>query len=78
MCGSGTLLIEAALMAQGRSPGLSRPRWPFFSWPDFSPQAWRSCVAEAREIEAAAPRFEGRLLGNDMHEGALSLARRYA
>lgn len=29
MCGSGTLLIEAALMATNRAPGLLRRRWPF-------------------------------------------------
>jgi hypothetical protein len=29
MCGSGTLLIEAALMATNKAPGLLRKRWPF-------------------------------------------------
>ena len=76
MCGSGTFLIEAALMAQGKAPGLPRPRWPFMSWPDFDPTAWRRCREESRELEHLAPRFEGQLLGNDSHAGALSLARR--
>ena len=30
MCGSGTLLIEAALMATHTAPGLWRDHWPFF------------------------------------------------
>lgn len=29
MCGSGTLLIEAALMASKAAPGLFRQSWPF-------------------------------------------------
>jgi 23S rRNA G2445 N2-methylase RlmL len=29
MCGSGTFLIEAALMACNRAPGLMRTHWPF-------------------------------------------------
>lgn len=29
MCGSGTLLIEAALMATNYAPGIARPVWPF-------------------------------------------------
>jgi hypothetical protein len=78
MCGSGTLLIEAALIARGKAPGLSRPVWPFFSWPDFSPQLWRECVAVAREAEKATPGFDGKLLGNDAHEGSLLLAQRCA
>jgi len=76
MCGSGTLLIEAALIAQGRAPGLGRGRWPFFSWPDFDAQLWQSCVAAAREVEKAAPKCDVKLLGNDVHEGSLSLAKR--
>ena len=29
MCGSGTFLIEAALMATRTAPGLARTTWPF-------------------------------------------------
>ncbi len=35
MCGSGTLLIEAALIAQNMSPGLFRKGYAFEKWPDF-------------------------------------------
>ena len=73
MCGSGTFLIEAALMAAGAAPGLFRQRWPFESWPDFEPQRWRACLADAREKRQE---WDGMLLGNDIHPGALSLAAR--
>ena len=35
MCGSGTLLIEAALIARNMSPGLFRKEFAFEKWPDF-------------------------------------------
>eukprot|EP00850_Spirogloea_muscicola_P023399 SM000354S13394 [mRNA] locus=s354:26595:28051:+ [translate_table: standard] len=72
MCGSGTLLIEAALMARRVAPGLLRNRWPFQLWHDFDGEAWE----EARKAAAAAERpaaHNVRLLGNDIHEGALAL-----
>ena len=40
LCGSGTLLIEAACWALGRAPGLGRP-FGFERWPDFDPQLWQ-------------------------------------
>lgn len=74
MCGSGTFLVEAALMAKGRAPGFARPVWPFQSWPDHNRRAWGRIRSDAEEAEAATPSFEGRLLGNDMHVGSLALA----
>lgn len=35
MCGSGTLLIEAAMLARGIAPGVFRRSFGFESWPDF-------------------------------------------
>ena len=72
MCGSGTFLIEGALMATNAAPGLLRRRWPFERWPDFEPAAWqqaRAAAAAARDLG-----WDGQLLGNDVHDGALSLA----
>ena len=73
MCGSGTFLIEAALMATSTAPGLFRQRWPFQSWPDFDQSAWDSSVHAAKQ---ARTKWSGLLLGNDVHEGALRLAKR--
>ncbi len=73
MCGSGTLLIEGALMAANAAPGLRRAAWPFERWPDHDARAWRA----AREGAAAArraPRAGVRLLGSDAHAGSVSLA----
>ncbi|KAL3159933.1 hypothetical protein ABBQ38_010326 [Trebouxia sp. C0009 RCD-2024] len=65
MCGSGTFLIEAALMATNTAPGLYRQRWPFQSWPDFDRSAWDSTVASARQAQRT---WDGMLLGNDVHQ----------
>lgn len=35
MCGSGTLLVEAALIARNMAPGLFRKEFAFEKWPDF-------------------------------------------
>ena len=35
MCGSGTLPIEAALIAKNMAPGLFRKEYAFEKWPDF-------------------------------------------
>ena len=35
MCGSGTLLVEAALIAHNMAPGLFRKEYAFEKWPDF-------------------------------------------
>ncbi|MBR9912657.1 MAG: bifunctional 23S rRNA (guanine(2069)-N(7))-methyltransferase RlmK/23S rRNA (guanine(2445)-N(2))-methyltransferase RlmL [Gammaproteobacteria bacterium] len=47
MCGSGTILVEAALMALDRAPGLDRPEFAFERWPDFDAPAWQSLRQQA-------------------------------
>jgi len=47
MCGSGTLLTEAAGMAAGRPAGLGRTRWGFERWRGHAPQKWAAVLAEA-------------------------------
>lgn len=67
MCGSGTFLVEAALIAADAAPGLLRRgrRWPLEAWHDFDGAAWRAAVGEA---EAARRPWGGTILGNDVHE----------
>ena len=47
MCGSGTLLIEAALIAADVAPGLKRSRWGFDHWLKHDPDLWQSLVDDA-------------------------------
>jgi putative N6-adenine-specific DNA methylase len=75
MCGSGTLPIEAALIALDRAPGLER-RFACEDWPGSSAGTWTVLRAEARarvRTVLAAPIF-----GFDRNAGALGVARRNA
>jgi 23S rRNA (guanine2445-N2)-methyltransferase / 23S rRNA (guanine2069-N7)-methyltransferase len=53
MCGSGTLLIEAAMMFGDSAPGLSRNYFGFYEWAGHDDQLWRQLVDEAMEREDA-------------------------
>jgi putative N6-adenine-specific DNA methylase len=56
MCGSGTLLIEAALIATRTAPGLLRPDdFGFQRWPDYGRKAWEEMVQESLSRVAAPP-----------------------
>ncbi len=48
MCGSGTLPIEAALMAADIAPGLQRPYFGFLGWQGHRPALWTRLVEEAQ------------------------------
>ncbi|HCW1491879.1 TPA: bifunctional 23S rRNA (guanine(2069)-N(7))-methyltransferase RlmK/23S rRNA (guanine(2445)-N(2))-methyltransferase RlmL [Escherichia coli] len=48
MCGSGTLLIEAAMLATDRAPGLHRGRWGFSGWTQHDEAIWQEVKAEAQ------------------------------
>ncbi|MBN2799125.1 MAG: hypothetical protein JXX28_08250 [Deltaproteobacteria bacterium] len=49
LCGSGTFLTEAALIARGIAPGLSRREWGFTRWRGHDDDLWRRLVREAQE-----------------------------
>jgi len=51
MCGSGTLPIEAAMIAGNMAPGLLREYFGFLKWRQHQPEAWQMLVDEAEEIE---------------------------
>ncbi len=51
MCGSGTLLIEAALIVEDSAPGLLRDDFGFMHWHGHIPKMWETLVNEALERE---------------------------
>lgn len=53
MCGSGTLVIEAAMMALDVAPGSLRSYFGFLGWRGHDPELWQRLVEEARERRAA-------------------------
>ena len=56
MCGSGTLVIEAALIAAGRAPGLGREYFGFLGWRGHDAALWErvraDALAQVRELPA--------------------------
>lgn len=47
MCGSGTIAIEAAMLAVGMPPQHKRDGFGFFKWPDFDKKLWLEVKGEA-------------------------------
>ena len=72
LCGSGTIPIEAALIAADRAPGLHRT-FAFESWPSFEPGTWASATGAAR---ARIRSLDGVVVvGGDRDRGAVDAAR---
>ncbi len=69
-CGSGTIPIEAALLAANIPPGIIR-RFAFMDWPGFDASHWsrllQSATAQRKDPEAA-------ILGSDRDAGAVKMA----
>jgi putative N6-adenine-specific DNA methylase len=70
MCGSGTLLIEAAMIAKGIPPGMYRKSFGFEKWPDFNEQLFADIYNGDYEKE-----FTGKIMGSDISTKDVSIAR---
>ncbi len=75
LCGSGTLLVEAAWMVLDVAPGLERGRIGAEGWRGHDSEIWQGLLAEARERRRAGRRREVRIAGSDASPGALRAAR---
>ncbi|MDA5607111.1 bifunctional 23S rRNA (guanine(2069)-N(7))-methyltransferase RlmK/23S rRNA (guanine(2445)-N(2))-methyltransferase RlmL [Pasteurella multocida] len=80
MCGSGTLLIEAAQMQANIAPQLHRLHWGFDFWKGHNQQAWDKVKGEA--IELAEQTFnqnqKANFYGCDLDHRVLQKAKRNA
>ncbi|MBR6739542.1 MAG: class I SAM-dependent RNA methyltransferase [Clostridia bacterium] len=74
MCGSGTILIEAALLASNTAPGLAR-RFAVESFAGFDRQTTLRLRREAKE--QIGP-FEGEIFGSDIDPEAIRIAKENA
>jgi len=75
MCGSGTLAIEAALIAGDVAPGSLRERFGFSRWRGHDAALWRRLLDEAAERRAAARLEHFDLRAYDRSAAAVSAAR---
>jgi putative N6-adenine-specific DNA methylase len=70
MCGSGTLLIEAAMIALNIAPGVFRKEYAFERWPDFD----RELLDEIYNDESAERKFDFKCYGSDISPAAIEKA----
>ena len=71
MCGSGTLLVEAALIARNMAPGLFRKEYAFEKWPDFDAELFDHIYNDdSKERE-----FTHHIYGYDIDMKAVNTAR---
>ena len=76
LCGAGTLLIEAALMAADQAPNLNRRRFGFHGWAYHQPAVWEQLQREAQaRASIGRKRCRNVLFGFDQSPAALSAAK---
>jgi putative N6-adenine-specific DNA methylase len=76
MCGSGTLAVEAALIALNRAPGLVRTNYGFMHLKGFTPSRWREMRTRARK--AVRKDLPGKIVATDIRQEAVDSARQNA
>jgi putative N6-adenine-specific DNA methylase len=74
MCGSGTLLVEAALIAHNMAPGLFRKEYAFEKWPDFDAELFDRIYNDCEEHEKEDVKCH--FYGYDIDMKAVNSARR--
>ena len=71
MCGSGTLLIEAAMIAMNIPAGQFRDDYGFMHWKDYDKDLWEEVQNDALEQQRE---FEYKIVGSDISENNLRSA----
>lgn len=70
MCGSGTILIEAAMIATGTPPGIHRQDFGFEKWNDFDEELF----SEIYNDDSGTRDFDFRIIGSDVSVKAIDAA----
>ena len=79
MCGSGTLLVEGALMAADVAPGLRREYYGFLGWKQHDLALWRGLLDEARQrADAGLRNLRTAFFGSDADPRMVQTAKRNA
>lgn len=72
MCGSGTILIEAAMIALGMPPGIHRTRFAFEKWHDFDEDLFSAIYND----DSGEHDINCRIMGSDISPKAIAIAQR--
>lgn len=70
MCGSGTLLIEAAMIAMNVPPGIYRSSYAFEKWKDFDKDLFEMIYND----DSGERKFEHKIYGSDIDAKAIAIA----
>jgi putative N6-adenine-specific DNA methylase len=70
MCGSGTILIEAAMIALNIPPGIYRKEFTFEKWPDFDKELFDTLYND----ESGDKKFKYKIYGSDISPQAIQIA----
>ena len=73
MCGSGTILTEAAMIAMNMGPNLKRKEFGFRTWPEYSPILFNNVKTE-EQSKVRKPNLN--LTGIDIDDNAVQMARK--
>ena len=71
MCGSGTFLIEAALIGANIAPGVYRDHYAFQQWPDYDADLFEKVYND----DSAEREFTHKIYGSDIEGKAIAIAR---
>ncbi|MCX6268006.1 MAG: THUMP domain-containing protein [Bacteroidetes bacterium] len=72
MCGSGTLLIEAAMLAKNMPAGFFREEWGFMKWRDYDEALWEKVKEDSN---AGIKEMKVKMHGADRSDRAIDSAR---
>lgn len=75
MCGSGTIAIEATLIAMKRAPGIQRSGWGFEHWSGHDESLWESLKTAAKSRESQP---SSHIIASDMDKRVLNFAKQNA
>ncbi len=75
MCGTGTIAIEAAMIASDQAPGLLRDHWGFEGWLGHDADAWAALLDEADDRAEAGREALPPIVAGDADEAAVETAR---
>ena len=75
MCGSGTFLVEAAMMSLDMAPGLRRSYWGFKGWKQHDHRMWQQLMDFAKNRKKDPATLGIRFQGTDREQKAIASAR---
>ncbi|MBB3698001.1 MULTISPECIES: THUMP domain-containing class I SAM-dependent RNA methyltransferase [Flammeovirga] len=70
MCGSGTIIVEAAMIASNTPPGLKR-KFAFMNWPKYDRRLWNQIFRDAKR---AIKEIDVPIVGSDIDRSAIEIA----